>query len=269
MFTDVLLTFLKFSVIVIMFIVAFSMGFHCLLANQVNNGEYLIQTKHSKSNCTQQKEFAHGGFSLLKTMVMMLGEVDFGAIFVTNIDYHGIRPSPEMPFPPYTLVCFLVFACVMSIIIMNLMVNIFSHYWPEITYVTQFQVGLAVDDIKSVQDNAVVQRLEMQVHLNLDIEKRLPMWLRRKLTVRGETLHPNKRRSAIVKFLYDDYNLERIAKAVVAMNAKVIVNLLSTQEVVQFMLVFLNRATLRRCKRPSTRTTRCWRPTRSCWRTTS
>ena len=41
MFTDVLLTFLKFAVIVIMFIVAFSMGFHCLLANQVRKMKYL------------------------------------------------------------------------------------------------------------------------------------------------------------------------------------------------------------------------------------
>jgi hypothetical protein len=36
MFTNVLQTFLKLSVIIAMFIVAFSLGFHCLLANQVN-----------------------------------------------------------------------------------------------------------------------------------------------------------------------------------------------------------------------------------------
>ena len=35
MFTDILITFFKFSVIVVMFIVAFAMGYHCLLANQV------------------------------------------------------------------------------------------------------------------------------------------------------------------------------------------------------------------------------------------
>ena len=55
-------------------------------------------------------------------MVMMLGEVDFGSLFVTDIDYHGIRPTPELPYPPYTLVFFLTFVCIMSIIIMNLMV---------------------------------------------------------------------------------------------------------------------------------------------------
>jgi hypothetical protein len=35
MFTDVLVTFLKLSVIIVLFVVAFSLGFHCLLAEQV------------------------------------------------------------------------------------------------------------------------------------------------------------------------------------------------------------------------------------------
>ncbi len=35
MFTDVLLTFLKLSLLIALFIMAFSMGFHCLLADQV------------------------------------------------------------------------------------------------------------------------------------------------------------------------------------------------------------------------------------------
>ena len=45
-------------------------------------------------------------------------------------------------------------------------------------------VGLAVDDIKAVQDNAVLSRLAMQVSLNLDVEKVLPDFLKRKLAVR-------------------------------------------------------------------------------------
>ncbi len=35
MFTDVVQTFLKFSIIVALFIIAFSLGFHCLLAEKV------------------------------------------------------------------------------------------------------------------------------------------------------------------------------------------------------------------------------------------
>jgi hypothetical protein len=41
-------------------------------------------------------------------------------------------------------------------------------------YYSHFKVGLAVDDIKTVQDNAMLSRLAMQVNLNLDVEKMLP-----------------------------------------------------------------------------------------------
>jgi hypothetical protein len=43
-----------------------------------------------------------------------------------------------------------------------------------------FQVGLAVDDIKTVQDNAVLSRLAMQVTLILDVERILPDCIRRR-----------------------------------------------------------------------------------------
>ena len=36
MFTDVLQTFLKFSLIILLFIIAFSLGFHALIGEQVN-----------------------------------------------------------------------------------------------------------------------------------------------------------------------------------------------------------------------------------------
>ncbi len=77
-----------------------------------------------------------------------------------------------------------------------------------------FQVGLAVDDIQAVKDNAVIKRLEMQVKLNLDIEKRLPMWLRRRLTKRGVVLKPNKKKNFLLNFFLDDYMLRIIVQAV-------------------------------------------------------
>ena len=54
------------------------------------------------------------------------------------------------------------------------------------------QVGLAVGDIKSVQDNAALQRLAMQAEMMLDTEKRLPEFLRRKLAVGTKRLYPNR-----------------------------------------------------------------------------
>ena len=47
----------------------------------------------------------------------------------------------------------------------------------------KFQVGLAVDDIKTVQDNAVLSRLAMQVTLILDVERILPDCIRRRFGI--------------------------------------------------------------------------------------
>ena len=77
------------------------------------------------------------------------------------------------------------------------------------------QVGLAVDDIKAVQDSAVLQRLAMQVTLNLDVEKMLPDFLRRKVIRRMETVYPNQKKNILSKVFQDDNTLKRIAKAIV------------------------------------------------------
>ena len=77
------------------------------------------------------------------------------------------RPDKtKLPYIGVTSIFFICFLVIMPIIIMNLL------------------VGLAVDDIKAVQDNAVLSRLAMQVSLNLDVEKVLPDFLKRKLAVR-------------------------------------------------------------------------------------
>jgi hypothetical protein len=74
---------------------------------------------------------------MLKATVMMIGEYDFDSLFFSPQDV-------LLPYPTFTLLFFLVFMMIMSIIVMNLL------------------VGLAVDDIKGVQENAVLQRLAMQ-----------------------------------------------------------------------------------------------------------
>ena len=72
---------------------------------------------------------------------MMIGEFEYEGIFPDSI-------SAEDPFPGYSATLFVIFVLVMSIIIMNLM------------------VGLAVDDIKEIQDNAELQKLSMHVSKN-------------------------------------------------------------------------------------------------------
>ncbi len=61
MFFDILKTFLRFSVVFLVFVVAFGLGFHLLLINQT--------------------PFATVSRSLLKTTVMMTGEFEFEGIF--------------------------------------------------------------------------------------------------------------------------------------------------------------------------------------------
>ena len=127
-----------------------------------------------------QNNFSHMGFALVKAVVMMIGEYDFDSLFFdAEADF-------IVPYPTFTLIFFLVFLVIMSIIVMNLL------------------VGLAVDDIKAVQNSAVLQRLAMQVNLNLEVEKMLPDFVKRRVLVKQETLFPNKKKSIFSKVLNDD-----------------------------------------------------------------
>ena len=104
MFWEILGTFLQFAIIFVVFIMAFGLGFHLLLINQ-----------------TPFQEFKH---SLLKTSIMMIGELEADDIF------HG---DFGVQFPTLTGIFFACFLLIMPIIIMNLL------------------VGLAVDDIQVKQ----------------------------------------------------------------------------------------------------------------------
>ncbi|XP_074658298.1 transient receptor potential cation channel subfamily A member 1 homolog isoform X1 [Tubulanus polymorphus] len=159
MFTDVFRTFLRFFVVFVLFILAFAFAFYMLLQNQVTFNSF--------------------GKTLVKTMVMMIGEMEYEGVFHTlDGSYAGNH------FYPITMyILFVGFLIVMSIIIMNLL------------------VGLAVDDIKAVQEQAVLKRLAMQVELALEVEGILPQFLRRKFIRKCETIRPNKRMGAVRKFM--------------------------------------------------------------------
>ena len=122
MFADVLRTFLKVSSVVILFVVAFSLGFYSLLENQ----EY----------------FRGLSKSIMKTFVMTAGELEYSTMFFPEENEDN---DNEVPYEKTTTLFFISFVITMPIIVMNLL------------------VGLAVDDIQSVQENAVLKRLAMQV----------------------------------------------------------------------------------------------------------
>ena len=124
MFIDVSYTFLKVSVVVLMFVMAFAVGFYALLAEQEN----FDGTPHS----------------FMKTFVMTIGEFEYDDIFFDNVFWCG-GTNKCLPYKKLTMFFFFVFVIIMPILTMNLL------------------VGLAVGDIQAVLENAMLQRLAMQV----------------------------------------------------------------------------------------------------------
>jgi hypothetical protein len=61
---------------------------------------------------------------------------------------------------------------------------------------------LAVDDIKAVQEQAVLKRLAMQVELALDVEAVLPQFIRRRFVRKTETISPNARSTNTFKRMF-------------------------------------------------------------------
>ncbi|XP_014772761.1 transient receptor potential cation channel subfamily A member 1 homolog [Octopus bimaculoides] len=154
MFTDILYTFIQFAVVFSLFIVAFAFGFFALLRQRIN-----------KSQAVEFEQFSNIGKSLMKTFVMMIGELEFDDIFFS--------PDDSLQFTITTYLMFLVFLILGSIIIMNLL------------------VGLAVDDIKEVQNKATLKRRAMQVDLVLDLEKIMPFSFHKRKIIKCQTLYPN------------------------------------------------------------------------------
>ncbi|KAK3088028.1 hypothetical protein FSP39_013681 [Pinctada imbricata] len=140
-----------------------------------------------------QDPFATPWESLIKTTVMMIGEYDYADVFYSDSD------DFKDHHPVMTFLMFIVFMIVMSIIIMNLL------------------VGLAVDDIKAVQEKAALRRMAMQVDLALDVEKVVPDFIRKRVVVKCEKIAPN--RSTMNPFLRfkaaeaGDLTSESISKA--------------------------------------------------------
>ncbi|XP_037281744.2 transient receptor potential cation channel subfamily A member 1 homolog [Rhipicephalus microplus] len=145
MFTNVLSTFCQFFMVFFLFIVAFALTFFALLQNQA--------------------PFDTPWKAIMKTTVMMVGEIEYDSIFTENV----------LPYETSSYILMALFIVLMTIITSNLL------------------VGLAVDDIKEVLEQAELKRLGMQVKLVLTVETMLPTWVRRQVIVQKRTVKPNKK----------------------------------------------------------------------------
>ena len=108
--------------------------------------------------------------TLLKTTVMLTGEYEYDNIF------NDVTRRLDYPISSYIL--FLTFIIFVSIILANLL------------------VGLAVDDIKGVQESAVLKRLILKIDLLLFFEETFPFSiysLRKRSALSTVTLYPNNK----------------------------------------------------------------------------
>jgi hypothetical protein len=94
---------------------------------------------------------------------MMLGELEYIANYVEP--YEDDDPN-TMPFGLLTYLFLIIFVLLMPILLMNLLVSHFIHPFCKSYYTVSLQIGLAVGDIESVQQNARLKRLAMQVKVH-------------------------------------------------------------------------------------------------------
>ncbi|KAH9488094.1 Transient receptor putative cation channel sub A member 1 [Bulinus truncatus] len=152
MFLEILRTLVQVLCVFSILIIAFGLSFYMLLFRE------------------ESKAFSTPTLSLLKTFMMML-EMDYMASF--NEQYTDTSDD-TLHFGNLTLALLTIFVLLMPILLMNLL------------------IGLAVGDIESVQRDARLKRLAMQVDLHINIERKMPIFIHEKVTVTEYKHYPNR-----------------------------------------------------------------------------
>ncbi|XP_063220667.1 transient receptor potential channel pyrexia-like [Bacillus rossius redtenbacheri] len=129
MFTIVAINFAKFLLTYTCLFLAFSLSFGVLFSNY--------------------PAFQNLGWCLIKTLVMMSGELEFEDIFYNNVEQYPV----QYPFTSHVL--FAAFVILVTVILTNLL------------------VGLAVSDIQGLQQSAGLDRLVRQAQLVAHLESML------------------------------------------------------------------------------------------------
>jgi transient receptor potential cation channel subfamily A protein 1 len=119
--------------------------------------------------------FANPALSFVKLMVMTAGGPD-DAIF--RYENEGSGERDVLPFPGVAFFIWIIFIVIMAILFVN------------------FLVGLAVDDVKQIQQSATLRRLSLKVDLVLSTEQALPFLRQHKrFAIRRHAVYPNERLS--------------------------------------------------------------------------
>ncbi|KAH9488093.1 Transient receptor putative cation channel sub A member 1 [Bulinus truncatus] len=162
MFLEILRTLVQVLCVFSILIIAFGLSLFMLMSRE-----------ESKAHSTPM-------LSMLRTFMMML-ELDYIASF--NLGYTDSRDD-TIHFGPLTLIMLTTFVLLMPILLMNLL------------------IGLAVGDIESVQRDARLKRLAMQVDIHINIERKMPLFVLEKMTLDEYKHYPNRYYRKIVNIFF-------------------------------------------------------------------
>ena len=129
--------FMNFFLIMFLFLLGFGICFHLLVQNQTG--------------------FSTTRYSVMKSCIMMLGELDFAGIFLEHID--NDEPSAQLHYLDLMWILYIAFLIFMSLVIMNLLTS------------------LAVSGVDTLQMNSKYKILAHQINLALDVEFAVPKLL--------------------------------------------------------------------------------------------
>nr|WDP79885.1 transient receptor potential cation channel subfamily A member 1-9 [Apostichopus japonicus] len=150
---EIFKTLLHVILVFLVLIIAFAMAFYILMSQETN------------------RAFSTAPMSILRVITMMAGELDFINSFLgpaTDDDDSTLR------FETLTYIFLIALILLLPILLMNLL------------------IGLAVGDIATVQKDAQLKRLAMQVELHTDLEQKIPHWILRRIDRMSVTVYPNK-----------------------------------------------------------------------------
>ncbi|XP_078348823.1 transient receptor potential cation channel subfamily A member 1-like isoform X2 [Oculina patagonica] len=159
MMFEVLRTLLVVIAVFSLLIFAFALVFHALLSRQANASRAGVRLEKD-----EEDPFGRLDLSILKVMDMMIGELEYSNFFVDKTLY----------LPDLTRFIFAVFCALMPIVFMNLL------------------IGLAVGDIESIQKNAELKLIAIQIEDVYTFERRLPNCFLRRIHKPSITKYPNK-----------------------------------------------------------------------------
>ena len=138
LFQDVIFTFFAVLIVFLVLVIGFAFSFHILLS--------------------ERQEFEAPADALLKTMIMMSGEIEYADIFFKDKPPKAWGEKWDqgwetVPFPFMTYSMFIIFFFSVAIVALNVL------------------VGLTVDDIRNFLQNADLRKLTMRLKFILQMER--------------------------------------------------------------------------------------------------